>query len=92
MLFLAPTLLLGQVKKTEVLVFGTAHLSQMQNFEIKMLDKAIDKLDNFEFDVVCIEKMQGQLLYDIKCRNNPVFNGVVNGRWGKPYLTIADTI
>lgn len=91
-LLVAPTLLLGQVKKTEILVFGTAHLAQMKDFRTQMLDSVIEALDDFEFDVVCIEKMQGQLLYDIKQRNNPTFERIINGRWSKPYLAIADTV
>jgi hypothetical protein len=87
-----PSILWGQVKKTEVLVFGTVHLAQMKGFEPQFMDSIIESLDDFKFDVVCIEKMRGQLLYDIKNRNDRTFNEIINGRWGKPYLDIADTV
>lgn len=84
--------LFGQSRKTEILVLGTSHLSQMKNFEPSMLESVIEKLDTYKFDVVCIEKMSGQLLYDIKTRNDDTYNNVINGRWGKVYLSIADTV
>jgi len=85
-------MLWGQIKKTEVLVFGTAHLAQMNGFENRMLDSVIAKLDEYKFDVICIEKIPGILLYDIKSRDSDTFEGIINGRWGKPYLSIADTV
>ncbi len=91
-LLVAPSILIGQVNKTEVLVFGTAHLVQIKGFEPQFVESVIESLDDFKFDVVCIEKMRGQLLYDIKKRNDSTFIGIISGRWGKPYLSIADTV
>ena len=91
-LAIAPSILQGQVNKTEVLVFGTVHLSQMKGFEHQFVTNVIESLDDFKFEVVCIEKMSGQLLYDIKKREDNTFNEIINGRWGKPYLAIADTL
>ncbi len=65
-LAIAPSILQGQVDKTEVLVFGTVHLAQIKGFEHQFVTNVIESLDDFKFDVVCIEKMSGQLLYDIK--------------------------
>jgi hypothetical protein len=90
--FLFPLFTLAQTNKTKVLVLGTAHLSQIEGFESSMLNPIIKTLNTRKFDVVCIEKMPGQLLYDIKSRNDKAFDGVIKGGWGKAYLMIADTV
>lgn len=89
---ISPFIIKAQTNKSQILILGTSHLQQMKDFEPNMLDKVIAKLDTFNFDVICIEKMSGELLYDIKNRNNEVYQSVINGRWGKPYLAIADTV
>ncbi len=78
--------------KTEILVLGTPHLDQIKKFEPPMLKKVIHKLESMNFDVVCIEKMPGQLLYDIKSRNDKAFTDVIEGRWGRIYFNLADTV
>ena len=60
-------------KKTQVLILGTTHLSQIDNFDPQMIEPVVQKLETFNFDVVCIEKMPGQLLYDIDRRKDPDF-------------------
>jgi pheromone shutdown protein TraB len=79
-------------KKTEVLILGTPHLAQMKDFEPNMLKNVIRKLDLMKFDVICVENMSGQLLYDIKSRKDSAFDGVTKGRWGGKRITMADTI
>ncbi len=61
------------LEKTQVLILGTAHLSQIDNFDPQMIEPVLQRLENFDFDVICIEKMPGQLLYDIDRRNDPDF-------------------
>ena len=61
------------VEKTQVLILGTTHLSQIDEFEPQMIEPVIQKLETFNFDVICIEKMPGRLLYDIDRRNDPDF-------------------
>lgn len=60
-------------QKTKILILGTYHLDQIKNFQPRMLDKLVSKLDSFEFDAVCIENMPGELLYDIKSREDSAF-------------------
>ncbi len=82
----------AQTNKTEVLILGTAHLHQVEGFKQEMLHKVIQKLDTMHFNVVCVEKMPGQLLYDIKNRNDNSFDEVISGGWGKTYLHLADIV
>lgn len=79
-------------QKTEILILGTPHLAQMKNFRPNMLGKVIQKLDSMQFDAICVENMSGQLLNDIKSRNDSAFFNVINGRWGGNRITLADTI
>ena len=58
-----------EIGKTEILVLGTYHLNQISDFNPKMLDNLIEKLDSMKFDSICIENMPAQLLYDMKSRN-----------------------
>jgi hypothetical protein len=57
-----------QIKKTEVLVLGTAHLSTIQNIDKKHLSRLIDSLSVYKFDAVAVEQMPSELLLDIKSR------------------------
>ena len=82
----------AQSNKTKILVLGTHHLSQIIDFEPIMLDKVISKLDTFNFDVIGIEKMSGELLNDIRSRQDSSFDGITKGRFGASYLAVADTI
>ena len=59
-----------EMAKTEVMVLGTFHLNQIKKFKNTMLNNTIAKLDNFKFDAICIENMSGELLYDIRSRND----------------------
>ncbi len=77
-------------KKTEVLILGTIHLQQLgNNFNPDMLEGVISTLENFCFDAICIEKMPGQLLYDIKSRNDSAFTEVLE-RFGGNRLNLAN--
>ncbi|WP_109831511.1 DUF5694 domain-containing protein [Reichenbachiella versicolor] len=83
---------LAQTDKNQILVLGTSHLEQLKGFEISMLDKVIDKLDSFNFEVICIEKMSGELLYGIQSRQDSSFDQITKGRFGSKFLKVADTV
>ena len=72
-----------ETEKTKILILGTPHLNQIKNFQSKMLDNLIIKLDSFEFDAVCIENMPGELLYDIKSRNDSAYINLIESIGGK---------
>lgn len=72
-----------EMAKTEVMVLGTFHLNQIKDFKNTMLDSTIAKLDSFKFDAICIENMPGELLYDIRSRNDSTFNDVLDSFGGK---------
>ena len=78
-----------ETEKTKVLILGTYHLNQIKNFQSKMLDNLIIKLDSFEFDAVCIENMPGELLYDIKSRNDSAYINVIES-FGGDRLNMAE--
>ncbi|MEM9052018.1 MAG: DUF5694 domain-containing protein [Bacteroidota bacterium] len=82
----------SQSQKTEVLVLGTSHFSNIEGFESSMLNTVISKLDSFDFEVIGIEKMSGELLNDIRSRNDNAFDGITKGGFGKLYLELADTV
>ena len=82
----------AQTDRTKVLILGTSHLNQIEKFEPLMLNTIIAKLDSFNFEVIGVEKMPGQLLYDIKSRNDKTFEGITDGGFGKPYLSLADSV
>ena len=69
----------GQIasEKTKVLILGTPHLNQIPNFQPKMLDNLVIKLDSLKFDAVCIENMPGELLYDIESREDSAYTYIV---------------
>ncbi|TYP74394.1 DUF5694 domain-containing protein [Aquimarina intermedia] len=90
--YLFPLMTRAQVDKTQLLVLGTSHLHQMAGFENQMLSNVISKLDSFNFEVIGIEKMSGELLNDIVSRRDNAFDGITKGGFGKPYLKMADTI
>jgi hypothetical protein len=76
-------------KPVEILVLGTQHLSYIDGFEPEMLQGVISKLDSYNFDVVCIENMPAQLLYDIRSRQDSSFDGVLSS-FGGDRLDMAD--
>ncbi|WP_408030275.1 DUF5694 domain-containing protein [Tenacibaculum xiamenense] len=82
----------AQMKKTEVLILGTQHLHHIKGFEKPMLKNVISKLESYNFDVVCIEKMSGELLNDIVFREDRSFDGITKGSFGHKYLAVADTV
>jgi hypothetical protein len=77
--------------KTQLLILGTSHLSQIKEFDPKMLEAVIAKLDSMSFDAVCIENMSTELLYDIRSRKDPAFGQVLSSFGGK-HLLIADSV
>ncbi|SED19170.1 hypothetical protein SAMN04489761_4569 [Tenacibaculum sp. MAR_2009_124] len=89
---LFPYLTKAQTQKTEILILGTTHLHHMKNFKESMLTNVIEKLDKFDFDVICVEKMSGELLNDIASRKDKAFDGITKGSFGNRYLTVADTV
>lgn len=55
-LFLISTSLFSQaLKKTQVLVLGTPHLEQLDNFQSSYLKNVLDSLQEKQFDVVAIK-------------------------------------
>jgi len=80
-----------ETEKTKVLILGTHHLNQIKNFQPKMLDNLIIKLDSLEFDAVCIESMPGQLLYDIKSREDSAFIYIIE-HMARTRLAWADSM
>lgn len=89
---LFPHLTEAQNNKTRILILGTTHLQQIKEFEKPMLDEVILKLDTFNFDVICIEKMPGELLNDIASRNDNSFDELTKGPFGAEFLALADTV
>lgn len=77
------------IKKTEILILGTPHLFQIDQFENSMLDKVKEKLNTHDFEVICIEKMPGQLLYDIASRKDSAFNDM---KRMQRHLKLADSV
>ena len=76
-------------QKTEILVLGTPHLFEIENFQNEMLNGVKEKLKTYNFDVICIEKMPGQLLYDITSRNDSAFDGLSRM---KKHIQLADSV
>ncbi len=81
----------NKTKKTEVLILGTYHLSQVEDFEIKMLDNVVLKLEAFDFDAICIEKMPGELINDIQSRKDSAYEDLLE-YYEKTRLSFADSI
>lgn len=92
-LLLTSSRLFAQVdyQKTQILVLGTQHLSQIKDFNPKMLDKVVARLDNMQFDAVCVEGMPGELLYDIQSRKDNAYADLLK-RYGGYRLTMADSV
>lgn len=89
---LLPLAICSQTNKSQVLILGTSHLAHIKGFEASMLENVIAKLDSFNFDIIGIEKMSGELLNDIKSRNDEAFDGITKGGFGKHFIEIADTV
>jgi hypothetical protein len=79
----------NQAEKTKILVLGTPHLFEIENFKNEMLDGVVEKLKSFNFEVVCVEKMPGRLLYDINSRNDSAFDGLTRMR---KHIKLADSV
>lgn len=68
-LFIAPIMSVSQtLKKTQVLILGTPHLNQIDDFQPFYLKRVLDSLQTKNIEVVAIEKMPADLLLDIKSR------------------------
>ncbi len=80
-----------ETEKTEVLILGSYHLSQVENFDKKMLDPIVLKLDGFDFDAICIEKMSGELINDIQSREDTAYKDLLE-YYEKTRLSFADSI
>ena len=79
----------AQVDTTEILILGTTHLAQLDGFEPNMVDPVIARLDGMGFDAVAIEKMPGELAYDIRSRKDSAYldHGLI-----QVDLALADTV
>lgn len=82
----------GQSKnsKSKIQVLGTLHLQQLKDFNSKMLESLIDVLTNKSFDVICVEAMPTELLYDIRSRKDSAFSQVLSSYGGRR-LALADS-
>src|SRR5210317_2171114 len=78
-------------KKTEIQILGTPHLHQLKDYHPEMLEGLMDILDLRSFDVVCVEAMPAELLYDIRSRSDSAFSEVLS-RFGGSRLIIADSV
>ncbi len=78
-------------KKTEIQILGTPHLSQLKSFNPEMLDALMNILARKSFDVVCVEAMPAELLYDIRSRKDSAFSEVLSS-FGGSRLIIADSV
>jgi hypothetical protein len=63
--------------KTEVLILGTMHLSQIEGFEKDALSSLIKKLNLYEFDAIGIESMSTELLNDIASRSGDTYTDLI---------------
>ena len=72
----------NQVGKTQIMVLGSYHLSQLKEFDPQMLDQLITQLDAYHFDAVCIEKMPGELLYDLRSRKDTAYKKLLKSFGG----------
>lgn len=57
-----------EINKTQVMVLGTLHTDQIENFEKTYVHRILDSLHAQNFDVVAIEQMPAYLLMDLKNR------------------------
>lgn len=80
--FISTSLYSQALKKTQILILGTPHLEQLDNFQAPYLDKVLDRLQTMQFDAVAVEKMPAELLFDISNRKEDhwqdLFNSVNN--------------
>ena len=74
---------------TDILILGTTHLAQLEEFEPEMVAPVIARLDRMAFDAVAIEKVPGELAYDIRSRKDSAYldHGLV-----QVDLALADTV
>lgn len=66
------------LKKTQVLILGTPHLEQLEKFQTPYLKKVLDSLQTKQFEVVAIENMPIELLFDIKSRKEAHWQDLYN--------------
>ena len=77
-------------EKTEIMVFGTVHLNQIQGFEPDMLEESMVKLKEYRPDIVGIELMPTELLNDIASRNDSTYAHVLNSFGGNRLETAGN--
>lgn len=65
-----------EIKKTQVMVLGSLHTDQIENFESAYIQSVLGDLNDQNFDVVAIEQMPAYLLMDLKNRGKEwsIFN------------------
>lgn len=78
-------------KKTEIQILGTPHLSQLKGFNPDMLEELKRILDRKSFNVICVESMPSELLYDIRSRNDNAYSEVLSS-FGGSRLNVADSV
>ncbi len=77
--------------KSEILILGTPHLNQIEGFKPEMIKDLLNKLNEYDFDAVCIENMPSELLYDIRSRRDVSFKSVLD-YYGGDRISIADSV
>lgn len=80
---------MAQKNNTEILILGTQHLQYMDGFEPTMLNKVLSHLKNKDFDVIALEQMPSELLYDIRSRDDNEFQNLYD-RFGKRRIELAE--
>lgn len=76
--FISTSMFSQTLKKTQVLILGTPHLDQLDNFQTPYLKKVLDSLQEKQFEVVAIENMPTELLFDIKSRKEAYWQDLFN--------------
>ena len=68
---------------------GTQHLQYMDDFEPTMLSGVLSHLKNKDFDIIALEQMSSELLYDIRSRDDNQFQNLYE-RIGKRRIELAE--
>ena len=67
-----------KIKKTQVLVLGTIHLEQTKGVQKSFIDRLLDSLTLYNFNVIAIEQMPSELLLDIERRPGPQWKDLLS--------------
>ena len=72
-----------QLQPTQLLILGTPHLSNLKGkYTPELLDKAIEKLLEFRPDLICIERLSGEVIEAMMSKPDMFGN---QGGWVGPW-------